>query len=105
MCYPVVLSPSRHSSSVREAPQPFAFRKLGSFVTGVGAPPDVSQLAGYIQRLRNYGFDASPIIRKFLACHAALTEDLVRSSGFHLDQDIKPYSLKVEYGSHVHHYD
>lgn len=44
----------------------------------MGAPPDTGQLATYIQRLRGYAFDASPILRKFLACGVPLTEDLVR---------------------------
>ena len=68
----------RHVSAVPAAPRPLPLRRLGAFVSGVGAPPDAGQLAAYIQRLRGYGFDASPIIRKFLACGAALTEDLVR---------------------------
>ena len=63
------------------APRPLPLRRLADFVSGVGALPDTGQLAAYIQRLRSHGFDASPILRKFLACGAALTEDLVRIWG------------------------
>ena len=68
---------ARHTSAVAPAPEPRPFCKLGAFVTGVGPPPDPGQLANYIQRLRGYGFDATPIIRKFLSCGAPFTEDLV----------------------------
>lgn len=68
----------RHVSATGPAPIQCPFRPLGSFVKGVGPPPDAGQLATYLQRLRGYGFDASPILRKFLACGVPLTEDLVR---------------------------
>ena len=69
-------------SEAGPSPQPRAFRRLGDFVEEVGAPPDAGQLATYLLRLRGYGFDASPIIRKFLSCGAQLTEDLVSAYGF-----------------------
>ena len=71
---------SRHVSAAGPAPVPRPFQLLGSFVKGVGPPPDAGQLATYIQRLRGYGFDASPIIRKLMACGAPLTDDLVRAA-------------------------
>ena len=68
---------ARHTSAVAPAPEPRPFCKLGAFVRGVGSRPDPGQLANYIQRLRGYGFDATPIIRKFLSCGASITDGLV----------------------------
>ncbi len=47
----------------------------------LGAEPPAARLASYVQRLRGYGFDCSPILRKFVACGAALTEEMVRRVG------------------------
>lgn len=70
----------RHTSSVTANPVPSAFVRLGSFVRRLGPEPPATRLASYVQRLRGYGFDCSPILRKFVACGAALTEDMVRLS-------------------------
>ena len=68
----------RHTSSVTASPVPSAFVRLGSFVRRLGPEPPAARLASYVQRLRGYGFDCSPILRKFVACGVALTEDMVR---------------------------
>ena len=68
----------RHTSPVTASPEPSPFVRLGAFVRKLGAEPPAARLASYVQRLRGYGFDCSPILRKFVACGAALTEEMVR---------------------------
>ena len=76
----------RHMSSVTANPVPSAFVRLGSFVRRLGPEPPATRLASYVQRLRGYGFDCSPILRKFVACGVALTEDMVRAGNRRLSR-------------------
>ena len=72
----------RHTSPVTASPEPSPFVRLGLFVRKLGPEPPAARLASYVQRLRGYGFDCSPILRKFVACGAALTEEMVRHSAW-----------------------
>jgi hypothetical protein len=67
----------RHAvGRLSEAPVLTPLTLLGDFVRRVGRPPTSTQLATYLQRLREQGFDVSETVRKVQACGCILEREV-----------------------------